>query len=104
MNGLTSRQLHLLSYVASYVDLHGRPPTLREIAEVHGINSVNGVNDHLKALMRKGMLERVAGLARGLVVTPAGHQALGRVGPVEQSVERYIRHAVEKARAQLRVA
>ena len=36
----------------------GYPPTLREIGEHMGIRSTNGVNDHLRALERKGYLTR----------------------------------------------
>jgi repressor LexA len=40
------------------LDANGYPPTLREIGEHMGIRSTNGVNDHLKALERKGYLVR----------------------------------------------
>ena len=36
----------------------GYPPTLREIGSRMGIRSTNGVNDHLRALERKGYLTR----------------------------------------------
>jgi len=36
----------------------GYPPTLREIGAHMGIRSTNGVNDHLRALERKGYLTR----------------------------------------------
>jgi repressor LexA len=42
---------------ASIVD-RGYPPTLREIGARMGIRSTNGVNDHLRALERKGYLTR----------------------------------------------
>jgi hypothetical protein len=53
---LTARQKMLLEYVIQQtLELH--PPTLREIGTYMGIKSTNGVNDHLKALRRKGYLE-----------------------------------------------
>lgn len=55
---LTHRQQQALDFIASCLDDNGYPPTLREIGEHMGIKSTNGVNDHLKALERKGYLVR----------------------------------------------
>jgi SOS-response transcriptional repressor LexA len=65
---LTARQQLVLTAVADFVRDAGRPPTLRELAEAIGINSTNGATDHLKALERKGYLERGDYQARALVV------------------------------------
>lgn len=55
---LTERQRQALDYITDSLDHRGYPPTLREIGEHMGIRSTNGVNDHLKALERKGYLVR----------------------------------------------
>jgi repressor LexA len=55
---LTERQQKVLSFISSSIESRGYPPTLREIGEHMGIRSTNGVNDHLKALEKKGYLER----------------------------------------------
>ncbi len=55
---LTQRQLDILNYISSSITERGYPPTLREIGEHFGIRSTNGVNDHLKALEKKGHLRR----------------------------------------------
>jgi repressor LexA len=55
---LTDRQKAVLDYISKSIEKHGYPPTLREIGEHMGIRSTNGVNDHLKALEKKGYLER----------------------------------------------
>ncbi|MEE9385102.1 MAG: transcriptional repressor LexA [Nannocystaceae bacterium] len=55
---LTARQQQALNYISRCLDVRGYPPTLREIGEHMGIRSTNGVNDHLKALERKGYLVR----------------------------------------------
>ena len=55
---LTARQQQALDYISSCLTERGYPPTLREIGEHMGIRSTNGVNDHLKALERKGYLKR----------------------------------------------
>src|SRR5205823_12275201 len=83
----------------------GYPPTLREIGEHMGIRSTNGVNDHLKALEKKGYLEREDLKSRAL--RPLGREVysgdwvdvplLGRVAAGEPIL------AVEQAEDTVRV-
>lgn len=58
MLGLTKRQAQTLDFIRLSIEERGYPPTLREIGESMGIRSTNGVNDHLRALERKGYLRR----------------------------------------------
>ncbi|GMV13963.1 MAG: transcriptional repressor LexA [Myxococcales bacterium] len=58
MQGLTKRQEQTLAFIRHSINERGYPPTLREIGEHMGIKSTNGVNDHLRALERKGYLRR----------------------------------------------
>lgn len=58
MKGLTRRQQQILDYITASIQDRGYPPTIREIGREMGIRSTNGVNDHLKALERKGFLRR----------------------------------------------
>ena len=58
MQGLTDRQQQVLKYIQDSITERGYPPTLREIGAHMGIRSTNGVNDHLRALERKGYLTR----------------------------------------------
>lgn len=58
MQGLTQRQQMVLDFIRQSVRERGFPPTLREIGQQMGIRSTNGVNDHLRALERKGYLKR----------------------------------------------
>jgi repressor LexA len=55
---LTKRQKQVLDFISGSINDRGYPPTLREIGEHFGIRSTNGVNDHLKALEKKGHLRR----------------------------------------------
>jgi repressor LexA len=55
---LTDRQRAVLDFIGHSIEERGYPPTLREIGEHMGIRSTNGVNDHLKALEKKGYLAR----------------------------------------------
>jgi repressor LexA len=58
MQGLTARQEQVLRFIRQSIIDRGYPPTLREIGAHMGIRSTNGVNDHLRALERKGYLTR----------------------------------------------
>ncbi|MGH7284710.1 MAG: transcriptional repressor LexA, partial [Polyangiaceae bacterium] len=58
MQGLTDRQQMVLDFIRQSITDRGYPPTLREIGARMGIRSTNGVNDHLRALERKGYLTR----------------------------------------------
>jgi repressor LexA len=55
---LTERQREVLDFITGSINRCGYPPTLREIGSHFGIRSTNGVNDHLRALEKKGYLHR----------------------------------------------
>lgn len=74
MQGLTQRQQMVLDFIRSSITERGYPPTLREIGARMGIRSTNGVNDHLRALERKGYLTREDMKSRAL--RPTGMQSL----------------------------
>jgi repressor LexA len=57
-DALTLRQREILDFISASIAERGFPPTLREIGEHFQIRSTNGVNDHLKALEKKGHLRR----------------------------------------------
>lgn len=67
---LSPRQRDVLDFIRSALNQRGYPPTYREIGDALGISSTNGVADHVKALVRKGFLEKSGGgAARGLKLT-----------------------------------
>ena len=68
----------VLDFIRQSISDRGYPPTLREIGARMGIRSTNGVNDHLRALERKGYLTREDMKSRAL--RPTG---LGRVPGVD---------------------
>ena len=72
MQGLTQRQQMVLDYIRQSISDRGYPPTLREIGARMGIRSTNGVNDHLRALERKGYLTREDMKSRALRPTGMG--------------------------------
>jgi repressor LexA len=77
MTGPTDRQLEVLRFIARQIEDAGYPPTIREIGEALDIRSTNGVNDHLKALERKGFLTRDPAKSRALIPTDRARQAMG---------------------------
>ena len=76
MQKLTQRQKMVLEFIQSTIDTDGYPPTLREIGNFMGIRSTNGVNDHLRALERKGYLTRKDMKSRTLRPTRAVERLL----------------------------
>ncbi len=71
MEDLSPRQLQVLNLIRSWVETNGIAPSFREIGDQLGIKSTNGVSDHVRALERKGYIERVGGrgAARSLRLT-----------------------------------
>jgi repressor LexA len=77
---LTDRQKAVLDFISRSIERRGYPPTLREIGEQFGIRSTNGVNDHLKALEKKGYLEREELKSRAL--RPISLEGAGPTGNI----------------------
>ena len=55
---LTGRQQEIWQFLTHYVDIHGYPPTVREIGEKVGLASPSTVHAHLANLERAGYLRR----------------------------------------------
>src|SRR5919108_2899871 len=74
MRELTGKQREVLGFIRGFVAKHGLPPTVREIGERFKITP-RAAFDHLRALERKGMLQRrqaATRTSRALVVADAG--------------------------------
>jgi repressor LexA len=69
MEELTPRQSQVLAFITGFIDTHGYPPTLREIAAHLEINGTLGVMRHLQALEKRGFLTKSAGSSRGIMLT-----------------------------------
>jgi repressor LexA len=82
MQGLTKRQEQTLDFIRKSIEERGYPPTLREIGESMGIRSTNGVNDHLRALERKGYLRREDMKSRALKLVEEPTQTVAVRTPV----------------------
>jgi repressor LexA len=86
MQGLTKRQEQTLDFIRSSIESRGYPPTLREIGEHMGIRSTNGVNDHLRALERKGYLRREDMKSRALKLVEDSTPAPLRSGGSDEDI------------------
>jgi repressor LexA len=71
VKGLSPRQVLVCQAIEQHIADAGYPPTLRELGSALAIRSTNGVNDHLRALERKGLLKRDGMKSRGLVLSPS---------------------------------
>jgi repressor LexA len=107
---LTARQQEIWNYLVEYVDLHGYPPTVREIGEHVGLASPSTVHAHLANLERAGLLRRDPTKPRALELTGrerreaepvadlhdvlrlplVGEIAAGRPMLAEQNIEEYV--------------
>ena len=55
---LTESQLRIFNYILKYIELNGYPPAIRDIGKAFDIASPNGVMCHLRALQKKGYIQR----------------------------------------------
>ena len=86
MREMTARQREVLGFIRSFTERHGVPPTVREIGE-HFRFTARAAFDHLRALERKGMLQRRVTdkrASRTLVLAqrPGGRRGSAREVPV----------------------
>lgn len=65
---LTRRQHAIYEFLKTRI-LGGLPPTVREIGEEFSIRSPNGVMCHLRALEKKGLINRDHHLSRAISLT-----------------------------------
>ncbi len=63
---LTRRQAEILGFIKTQIQYSGFPPTISEIQGRFSFKSPNAVQDHLKALVRKGHIRRTPNQWRGL--------------------------------------
>ena len=81
MINLTSQQIKVFKVIKDHVVANGFPPTRAEIAKILNFKSVNAAESHIKALVKKGAIEKVPGSSRGikLVEETTGIPLIGKV-------------------------
>lgn len=67
-NELTEGQRKVLLAVEAFMHENLYPPTRAELAELLGMASHNGPQEHLVALEKKGYVKLIPGTARGIQV------------------------------------
>jgi repressor LexA len=77
---LTQRQNEAYEFIRGYMDEHRKPPTMQEIGDALGIASTNGVYKLLRALEKKGWIEREKHAARGIRLTEEDQDPFGAGG------------------------
>lgn len=63
---VTDRQAEVFAFLEKYIREKGYPPTRAEIADHFGFSSVNGADQHLRALEKRGAIKITNGVARGI--------------------------------------
>jgi repressor LexA len=82
MEDLTPRQAQILEIIRAHIDESGMPPTRADICRIMRFKSPNAAEEHLRTLARKGAIEMLPGMSRGLRLTDEvglGIPVVGRV-------------------------
>ena len=82
-NGLTPRQLKILSVIKKAVEDQGYPPTMREIGQAAGLSSTASVTYQLQILEEKGWIRRDASRGRAIEITLPGQD--GEAAPQDKT-------------------
>lgn len=69
-------ELDALKAIADHIDMHGRPPTSREVADMCGLRAKSSGFDIIGRLEHHGLITVDRGVSRGLRITQAGMVAL----------------------------
>ena len=77
MSDLTTRQSEVLAFLREFIDETGMPPTRAEIAAKLGFRSANAAEEHLRALQRKGAIELMPGMSRGIQLKDVLKEQMG---------------------------
>jgi repressor LexA len=73
---LTQRQRQIMEYIVQHLDMHGYPPTVREIGEAVNLSSSSTVHAHLKNLEDKGLIRRDAILTRAIQIVTGSSETV----------------------------
>ncbi len=66
MLNLTAQQIKVFDVIKESLQSNGYPPTRAEIAKILDFKSVNAAESHIKALVKKCVIEKVPGSSRGI--------------------------------------
>lgn len=80
MPPLSSKQLEVLAFIQQFMEAHALPPTRGEIASGLGLKNRQGIDQHLRALETKGVIELMPGISRGIRVRESSAPAPSPAG------------------------
>jgi len=63
---LSPRQQQILRLISQFITRHGLPPTRADLARALRLRNRQGIDQHLRAIERKGYLQLEPGIARGI--------------------------------------
>ena len=98
MDELTRRQRETLDAIRAAIQRHGYPPSRRELARALGIGHAQSVSEHLNALQKKGYIDLVPDVNRGIrlledaeiplvdLMSPIGEVAAGQPIPADDRI------------------
>lgn len=73
MKKLTEKQSAILEFVRAFQKRAGYPPTYDEMSSHFNVFR-NCIEDHIKAIEKKGYIKRIPNISRGLVVVSRGNR------------------------------
>lgn len=73
---LSARRRGMLRAISDFSDIHGYPPTMRELTQMIGLASVSTTYRHLEILREAELVTWLGESSRTLVVTPQGRHAI----------------------------
>jgi repressor LexA len=77
---LSPRQQQILRLISQFMTRHGLPPTRADLARALRLRNRQGIDQHLRAIERKGYLQLEPGIARGIRLLPNALTATEAIG------------------------
>jgi repressor LexA len=71
---LSPRQQQILRLISQFMRRHGLPPTRADLARALRLRNRQGIDQHLRAIERKGYLRLEPGIARGIRLLPTANE------------------------------
>ncbi|PIR42288.1 repressor LexA [candidate division WWE3 bacterium CG_4_9_14_0_2_um_filter_35_11] len=87
---LYPRQREIFEYIKQHIQKVGSSPTLKQIAGAMSLSSLATVSEHLDALEKKGLIERIFGEAKGIRILENTNAIYDPVESIEVPLVGYI--------------
>lgn len=73
MKDLTKKQKEMLDKIKLYIDNYKRPPSIRDLCFLCGVNSTATVYVHLQKIKEKGYIDYIKGEHRSISIIEGGN-------------------------------